>query len=267
MFAEINIDISHLIRSVCATLPEGRKIHVMGTIQFRNAVSQVAQELTKSNRPCTIPQSKPLSPGEVLGCTAPQIPFNCDDENETKPVILFISDGRFHLEAAMIANPNLPTLRYDPYGKVLSHEYYEYPKMLKIRHDAVQKARKATNWGIILGTLGRQGNPSILLQVKKLLKGKNTFVFLLSEIYPAKLKLFTDVQAWVQIACPRLSIDWGHFFHAPILNSYELQQCLLSSSRDEGSLFDEYPMDYYSKDTRVPWGNYHESNKLRCSKS
>ena len=39
--------------------------------------------------------------------------------------------------------------------------------------------------------------------------GKTYFVLLLSEIFPSKLALFKEVGAWIQIACPRLSIDWG----------------------------------------------------------
>lgn len=31
------------------------------------------------------------------------------------------------------------------------------------------------------------------------------------------------VDAWVQVACPRLSVDWGHFFNRPVLTSYELE--------------------------------------------
>ena len=50
----------------------------------------------------------------------------------------------------------------------------------------------------------------MLERVEKLLHscGKNYFVLLLSEIFPSKLAMFEDVDAWVQIACPRLSIDW-----------------------------------------------------------
>lgn len=51
----------------------------------------------------TIPQSKPLSPGEVLGCTAPSVP--------DVDILLYLGDGRFHLEAAMIANPKLKAYR------------------------------------------------------------------------------------------------------------------------------------------------------------
>jgi 2-(3-amino-3-carboxypropyl)histidine synthase len=32
-----------------------------------------------------------------------------------------------------------------------------------------------------------------------------------------------QIDAWVQIACPRLSVDWGHFFDRPVLTSYELE--------------------------------------------
>lgn len=27
-----------------------------------------------------------------------------------------------------------------------------------------------------------------------------------------QLAAFADVEAWIQVACPRLSVDWGHFF-------------------------------------------------------
>ena len=46
---------------------------------------------------------KPLSPGEILGCTSPYIK---DCEN-----IVYLGDGRFHLESAMIANPHLNAYR------------------------------------------------------------------------------------------------------------------------------------------------------------
>jgi 2-(3-amino-3-carboxypropyl)histidine synthase len=60
-------------------------------------------------------QVKPLSPGEVLGCTAPVLTHAAD-------AIVFVADGRFHLEAIMIANPSIPAYRYDPYGRQLFQE-------------------------------------------------------------------------------------------------------------------------------------------------
>jgi diphthamide synthase subunit DPH2 len=52
----------------------------------------------------SIPQERPLSAGEVLGCTAPRVSGDAD-------ALIFVADGRFHLEAMMIANPGLKAFR------------------------------------------------------------------------------------------------------------------------------------------------------------
>ena len=61
-------------------------------------------------------------------------------------------------------------------------------------------------------------------------------------MFPAKLASFAHVEAWVQVCCPRLSIDWGHAFAVPLLSSYEAQVALAATDWRE-----TYPMDYYSK--------------------
>lgn len=74
-------------------------------------------------------------------------------------------------------------------------------------------------------------------------RGVQCVVVLLSEIFPAKLALFADVDAWVQIACPRLSIDWGYAFPKPLLNPYEAEVML------QGTQWQQiYPMDFYARD-------------------
>ena len=45
---------------------------------------------------------------------------------------------------------------------------------------------------------------------------------LLSEVMPWKLKMMGGIDAWVQVACPRLSIDWGEGFEKPTLTPYEV---------------------------------------------
>jgi 2-(3-amino-3-carboxypropyl)histidine synthase len=76
----------------------------------------------------------------------------------------------------MIANPTVPAFRYDPYSKKLTRERYDHGEMRMVRDQAVQDARKSIEafssinvndlsnptepplWGVILGTLGRQGS-------------------------------------------------------------------------------------------------------------
>ena len=64
--------------------------------------------------------------------------------------------------------------------------------------------------------------------------------------------------AWVQIACPRLSIDWGRAFErAPLLNPYEAHVAL-----GKITFKDTYPMDFYAKDSG-PWTNYYVEEKKK----
>ena len=142
-------------------------------------------------------QVKPLSPGEILGCTSPRI---SDGEN-----IVYLGDGRFHLESAMIANPSLAAYRYDPYSKVFSQEYYDHDLMKRNRKAAIETASGADTWGLILDTLGRQGSTKVLdhLQQQAEAAGKRVITVLLSEIFPHKLAIMSSVGAWVQVACPR----------------------------------------------------------------
>jgi 2-(3-amino-3-carboxypropyl)histidine synthase len=76
--------------------------------------------------------------------------------------VIFISDGRFHIESTMIRNPHLKFYQYNPYKKELTVEVYETEKMHVIRREEIEKAKSATLFGVILGTLGRQGSVGVL---------------------------------------------------------------------------------------------------------
>ena len=121
--------------------------------------------------------------------------------------------------------------------------------------------------------------------------GKQYTIVLLSEIFPSKLALFEDIDAyvcrmvrirkemswarltlrpppsslrapqfhsWVQIACPRLSIDWGYAFDKPLLTPYELNVAL-----DATAWQPVYPMDFYAKDSLGPWTPNHAPPTVR----
>lgn len=195
-----------------------------------------------------VPQARPLSGGEVLGCTSPILA-------ETVEAYVFVADGRFHLESAMIHNPGVPSYRYNPYSKKLTIEGYDIERMKAIRKDAIDRASSAKKFGIVLGTLGRQGNTSLLDRLIALLdaRGLEHVVVLLSEIFPDKLQMFQGVDAWIQIACPRLSIDWGYAFQKPLLSPYEAEVAVGATEWRE-----RYPMDFYSKEGGH-WTNYHKA--------
>jgi len=242
IFVDISIDTAHLVSTLARNIPPGRTIAMVGTIQFNSTLHTIRSALEAEGLKLVVPQVLPLSKGEVLGCTAPKI---APDANVD--LILYLGDGRFHLEAAMIANPDMAAYRYDPYSRKLTRETYSHDEMLNMRASAIHTAKRAKKWGLILGALGRQGNPHTLTMIEHYLNQQGIpFVnLLLSEIFPGKLALFEDVDCWVQIACPRLSIDWGYAFPRPLLTPYEALVVLGGrQSWEEGD--GTYPMDFYA---------------------
>ncbi|GMK54460.1 hypothetical protein CspeluHIS016_0110460 [Cutaneotrichosporon spelunceum] len=217
----------------------------------------------------TVPQVRPLSPGEILGCTAPKL--------GDVDALIYVGDGRFHLESIMIANPSVPAFRYDPYSKKFTREGYEHAEMRGLRGDAVRTARQnlesrgSGSWAVLLGTLGRQGSMSVLENVQGGVRavdekeGDTPLLVLLSELSPQKLALFSEdeISTFVQTSCPRLSIDWGYAFSRPLLSPYEAS---VASGRVPGwdgievagaKGAGDYPMDFYADASLGPWTPRH----------
>ena len=261
VFVDVQIDTSHVLATLSRNFTPRTTLALVGTIQFNSTLHNIKPELESSGLNIIIPQITPLSKGEILGCTSPNLsdPKNANNDGPKVDAILYLGDGRFHLESAMIANPHLPAYRYDPYSRTLTSESYDHDEMLSLRSAALQMARTARKWGIILGSLGRQGNPHTMSMIEKILaqRGIECVTILLSEIFPGKLALMADVECWVQIACPRLSIDWGYAFERPLLTPYEALVVLGArdaewerrggetsrSEKDNG--LGTYPMDFY----------------------
>jgi len=313
VFVEIDIDVGHAVDSLAKLLgsptdllPLLRDAHghpvaahdmascpvtlyIVCTIQFAAAAAAVRTALTAAlaagadaaraaglpDVRVASPQAKPLSPGEILGCTAPVLADTlptADAPRTTGGIIVYLGDGRFHLESIMLANPHLTAIRYDPYDKRLTQEEYGHSESRTIRRGAIEAARSAKVVGIILGGLGRQGNPAIVGNLRRLLDstGIRHFTLVLSEVFPAKLAAFSEgeekVDAFVQVACPRLSIDWGHFFTIPLLNTFEafvaFDPAHAAAYPEPDQLTKSVPMDYYAK-VGGPWANYHPTNKGR----
>ena len=269
VFVTIGIDVDHLLATVERNFQPGRRIALVGTIQFNATLHSIVPRLRQLGFDPILPRSSPLSAGEILGCTAPTLtsrppPLDATRDKPTSrdardasyaDMVLYLGDGRFHLEAILIASPELRahTYRYDPYARRLTHETYAHAEMHSLRSHAIataraslqhQPARTRTDgylaldahsnigtqtppphtWGLILGTLGRQGNPHTVTLIRTHLRrrGVPCITLLLSEISPDKLARMTgDVAVWVQVACPRLSIDWGYAFERPLLSPYE----------------------------------------------
>lgn len=113
VFVEITIDTNLLVETLKLNfLGSGvMEIILAGTIQFAGGIREAKGRLEELGFRVVVPQVRPLSKGEVLGCTAPRVPLgSCcsgNDGHGKETVGVFVADGRFHMEAFMIANPGL----------------------------------------------------------------------------------------------------------------------------------------------------------------
>eukprot|EP00922_Rhytidocystis_sp_ex-Travisia-forbesii_P045484 GHVS01067849.1.p1 GENE.GHVS01067849.1~~GHVS01067849.1.p1 ORF type:complete len:387 (+),score=80.90 GHVS01067849.1:70-1161(+) len=273
IFVDILFDFHHLVN--CCLLnfssPQTR-LGLLSTVQYATALHLCASSLRANYAAVEVGREKPLSGGEVLGCTAPRLRWtgrrpvgaHLEDgggNDSGSPLegrvdfVVFVCDGRFHLEAALIQNPDIPFYRYDPFTKILSVETYAHSILHRNRLDAIEVASVAGSSnlvGLLLSTLGRQGSVGLLESLQRLISasGRQWVVVLMSEILPDTVKRLRGVDCFVQVGCPRLSIDWGHFYHKPLLSPYEAHVAFGKVPYQS-----VYPMDFYSISGGA-WSNY-----------
>jgi len=84
---------------------------------------------------------------------------------------------------------------------------------------------------------------------------------MLSEITEEKLNEYEECDGFIQIACPRISIDWGSYFSKAVITPYEAFVCWGKTDWRE-----KYPMDYYSYEGEE-WTNYYNKRKMISKKS
>jgi len=164
-----------------------------------------------------------------------------------------------------MANPNTPTYRYDPFTKHFSHEVLDCKVLAERRRfvlnthttttttthfnfififflnffycfrDAILSARKAKTVGIAFSTLGRQASKTTLSIIEKLIvsAGKESILVLLDDVSPQALANYKGIDVWVQMACPRLSLDWStEGYTTPLLTTHEAMVAFSPSETD-----------------------------------
>nr|UXY86848.1 diphthamide biosynthesis protein 1 [Cryptomonas paramecium] len=212
---------------------------LFSTVQYISILQNLKKELDSKLKLVFVYTNKPLSPGEILGCT-------CVKTNNFSNT-MYIGEGRFHLETIVFSNFFSHFFQFNPFFHQLLKIDYNIVETLKERKVQILKSfQKKTNLAVLIGVLGKQNNNLFLKKIKKLISEKSTKVLhvVMCEIsFDILNKInYGMVKTWIQNACPRLSTDWNNFFIEPILNSYEA--CVLFCSVKWKK--HTYPLTYYS---------------------
>src|SRR5881398_3993959 len=150
--------------------------------------------------------------GQVLGCDY----FGLKRIEPETDSFLVIGSYFHGLDASLSVQK--PTILADPYDGTVRLLDQDRDRIIRQRYAMVEKARQANNFGIIVSTKPGQSNPTIALSIQRQIEenGKKAVILYADEIRPDKLLDFTDVDAFVDTACPRLALDDPERFQKPI---------------------------------------------------
>lgn len=166
--------------------------------------------------------------GHIVGCQYEGLKA-IQDEVEA----FVIMGNQFHSMGATLAVQK-PVILLDVYNDDVRVMTGLRDKILKQRVISIERLREAKNVGIIIETKPGQkfGSPKLLL--KKLRDaGKTAIVITMSELTPDKLMNFYSIDAFVELACPRIALDDFAKYEKPILTYREALVAIGEKSWDD----------------------------------
>ncbi|MFQ5975054.1 MAG: diphthamide biosynthesis enzyme Dph2 [Candidatus Hydrothermarchaeales archaeon] len=161
--------------------------------------------------------------GQVLGCnfrTAKEIADKVD-------CFIYIGSGDFHPLGIALATGK-KTIAFDLLLKERRDTDEVRDKILRQRFVQIEKAMDAESYGIIIGEKRGQMRVNLALKIKEKLEGygKKVYLLYLNEISPEALLPFRNLDAFVNTACPRVTIDDAGRYKAALLTPIELEVVL-----------------------------------------
>jgi 2-(3-amino-3-carboxypropyl)histidine synthase len=202
---------------------------IVTTAQFLHYLPEIKKELEKSKIKVHIEKGKRVNPGQVLGCNY--------SAAETKAQnIIYFGDGLFHPLGIHFATGKKVILA-NPLDLQVRELEEEKEQFIRKRIMLIERAKQANNIAIIVSTKEGQNRISDAERIKKELekKGKTVKIYTMDYISQEAL-LGITAEAYINTACPRISIDDYAQYKQPIINYPEVEYLLGKKSYEEYKL-------------------------------
>jgi 2-(3-amino-3-carboxypropyl)histidine synthase len=203
------------IAEKCVNILKGKTISLITDSQHLHQIEPVKKILETGGIKVKIGKGKgQLNDGQVFGC-------EFYPASETKDVVdanVFLGQSNFHA-AGIALSTNKPTYVLDPYFNEI-REVTEFANKLQRKATlAIYKASEAKTFGIIVGLKEGQLSKLTALKFKRELEkeGKEVQLFALTNITNERLQNIKGIDAFIQVACPRISTD--NQFDKPLLST------------------------------------------------
>ena len=199
----------------CTEILKGKTISLVTDSQHLHQVDKVKEIFTNQKIKVMIGKGKgQLNDGQVFGCEF----YPASDLKAEVDAYVFLGQSNFHA-AGIALSTNLPTYVLDPYFNEV-REVTEFAQKLKRKATlAIYKAAEAKSFGVIVGLKEGQLSKVFALKIKRELEkeGKHVQLFALTDITNERLRNLKGIDAFIQVACPRISTD--NQFDKPVLST------------------------------------------------
>jgi 2-(3-amino-3-carboxypropyl)histidine synthase len=154
-----------------------------------------------------------LRDAQVFGCEF----YPAHNVHKQVDAYVFLGQSMFH-SAGVALSTEKPTFMLDPYFQ----EYSEVSEFAQTLHKkailSIYKALDAEKIGIIIGLKEGQFAHLRAIELKKEFEklGKKVQLIALTEITQERIQIFKGIDAFVQVACPRIGTD--NHFEKPMLS-------------------------------------------------
>jgi len=229
--AKARVDVKAAVDKAIPLLNHWKTIGLVTTVQHVHKLKEVEDMLQSAGKKVVIGEARGSVKyaGQVIGCdysTAKSVSKGVD-------AFLFVGGGRFHAIGVALATGK-PTVVADPYEERAYSVDREVERILRQRWASINEARKAEKFGILIGLKSGQRRFKEALAIKEKLKksGKVTLLAL-REVSPEALMEFPSIDAFVNTACPRISLDDASKFLKPVLTLNETLVILGETSWEE----------------------------------
>ncbi|MGB9675696.1 MAG: diphthamide biosynthesis enzyme Dph2 [Candidatus Bathyarchaeales archaeon] len=217
--ARATVSVEETVEKALPLLEGWRKIGLTTTVQHVQTIDHIKDVLLRAGKAVIVGDAGQLNyPGQVIGCNY----SNATSIAKDVEAFLFIGGGRFHALGVALSTSK-PTIAVDPYEKTASSIEKDVEKIVKQRWASIEEAKQARTMAVLVGLKPGQKQLEKAVDLKQKLEeqSKNVYLFAIREVTPEMMMEFPAIDAYVNTACPRISLDDASRFRKPILTVNE----------------------------------------------
>ncbi|MEM3382703.1 MAG: diphthamide biosynthesis enzyme Dph2 [Nitrososphaerales archaeon] len=230
-----DVEFDEVLRASIPTLKKYGTIGLCTIAPYLHKIEKVQSFLKEEGIEVIIGKGNQLiRKGQVFGCDF-RTAFEIKDDVKA---FAFLGQSIFHAVGIALST-NKPTFMLDPYYKEVSDVTEMASNLLKKAILSVYKALDANLIGVIIGLKEGQRRLERALKIKDELekRGKKVLLLALREVKNERLIQLQKIDAFIQTACPRISMN-GEIFDKPVLSALQAEALIrLLDGKDINDIF------------------------------